>query len=627
MYFLKGYYDDIVEPATTGDPIVNEYGQDDRKLVPHFERWLHQHQNDDADDDAPFWSSFYLSGSHHPFLRYDEANDPSEIDLPRYYSSLRVMDGVLEDVFRVLRETGKLDNTIVVGLGDHGEDPQLLHARTTTGNARILSVGMYMHIPKTAFDSKEQQDNLKHNMNQVVTSLDVAPTLKSLLNIRPSTNAPTCQDSNCLSGRDLTSAKMPSDRVVASYHSGETTLGWKVATLMTKDQGLVYRQKGKEESLHRFPFFNPGNEEHVLAANKDQSSTTPVKTFAERKFWLDLFDRVASGNDGLDNGRSALLRDRVPDMRSMISDQEVSKDVLGDLIWSAASPQWRSESSVDRKLSDEASKREDSASAKNRTNMHTSISLSKSRVWATLVSDDSIMYTDMAEIQITSVNQFSNFEHITMVLPQVSKETKDRLALLPTTVVEVPPIRPPVVDEEESPRWADVFAKLNSWNLIEYNQVAFIDADAFLQSRDADRVFELCASVEFCGVEDVTSMEDPTDLNRNGVQSINAGMMVLTPSTEIYDFLLHVALPQANKYFLPEQGFLADVFIYSLYGDTGKTMSLPWYFNTCSHEFYAKRWECDAKSTFQDEYIDCFMEADNQIGKPVLVNSNVVLFH
>jgi len=41
----------------------------------------------------------------------------------RYFDSLKTTDDFLKGLFDILARTGRLENTIIVGSGDHGEDP------------------------------------------------------------------------------------------------------------------------------------------------------------------------------------------------------------------------------------------------------------------------------------------------------------------------------------------------------------------------------------------------------------------------------------------------------------------------------------------------------------------------
>ena len=77
----------------------------------------------------PFFAVYHSYLAHWPYIdygpRYDVFSKKKKKGVHRwvirYYNNLRMMDGLLRRVFQSLRRSGRLDNTIIVITGDHGQ--------------------------------------------------------------------------------------------------------------------------------------------------------------------------------------------------------------------------------------------------------------------------------------------------------------------------------------------------------------------------------------------------------------------------------------------------------------------------------------------------------------------------
>ena len=120
-----------------------------------------------------------------------------------------------------------------------------------------------------------------------------------------------------------------------------------------------------------------------------------------------------------------------------------------------------------------------------------------SYAWLTLLSGNSENTTNLALLQIASVNHFSRFGHVTMVTPDVRSSARVQLIAAGSHVVEVEPIEPPAM---VAPWWATVFTKLRAFSLSRHQLVTYLDLDAFLASDRADTVFDSCDATEICAL-------------------------------------------------------------------------------------------------------------------------------
>lgn len=107
----------VFDPLSESAPKNNAEGCDDVMMLNSFSQWLSDTKNGtthyDGDDEAPFYAQFYNFNQHFPYF----VGDKGKAGTHRYYSSLATTDGFLKDLFNLLNETGKLENTIIVGSG------------------------------------------------------------------------------------------------------------------------------------------------------------------------------------------------------------------------------------------------------------------------------------------------------------------------------------------------------------------------------------------------------------------------------------------------------------------------------------------------------------------------------
>ena len=187
--FLRGRKLDITWDATTMPHSEGAWhgpwGLEDAVSVPNVLEAAKQA------GDKPFFIIFNQLAGHHPFIATEaQAKNPKPERYDNYIDSLRVADTVTRDAIEGLRAMGKLEDTLVVVVSDHGEG----HGRFAGRNIwePVVRVPMYLFGPQT----KGHGGHL-----QITTSqLDLGPTLLGLLGV----------DIPCtMKGRDLTKPAEP----------------------------------------------------------------------------------------------------------------------------------------------------------------------------------------------------------------------------------------------------------------------------------------------------------------------------------------------------------------------------------------------------------------------------------
>lgn len=205
---LSTNFDQIYDPKVTQDPLVNPPGQDDREMVKYFKKWLEQRK----EGDGPFFAQFYYFNAHYPFFNNHNKSSESRLD-----GMLETVDQSIETIFQFLNETANLDNTILIGSADHGERSKpSTYGRLREWSRDILHAPIYMHMPRSLFKTTRQYETLRHNTHQLISTLDIFPTIMHLLKGKSQENYPV-MDEHCVRGFDLLETKIASDRIAWSF--------------------------------------------------------------------------------------------------------------------------------------------------------------------------------------------------------------------------------------------------------------------------------------------------------------------------------------------------------------------------------------------------------------------------
>ena len=133
------------------------------------------------------------------------------------------LDEFIKGIFDILERTGRLDNTIIVGLGDHGEDPfKKAYVRLGALNSNLLHAGSYIYYPSSIMPNQSVGEVLCHNTQKMTYTQDMYPTIQSILNGSGRNNVDHLYKDyfhdGCITGVDLTTVEIPDDRVVISWN-------------------------------------------------------------------------------------------------------------------------------------------------------------------------------------------------------------------------------------------------------------------------------------------------------------------------------------------------------------------------------------------------------------------------
>ena len=246
---LVGGMDKVVDPISQSWLIENEVGNKDRRTLPLFEEWIHELE--DRDSNAPFYAQFYNFDTQYPYTKnqmYPAQEHP-------YSDSLFSMDDFLNRLFALLKRNGQLENTIIIGSGDHGEIPTWQappYARLKASTSDVYHTLSYIYYPQGLIEDQGVASLLRTNTQKLTYTLDIYPTLQSILRRATSYNENIGTPEGCITGIDLTSVDISEDRVVLQQNLASSEIADSISpahlwAISTKDLSLYHR-------LHDEPF-------------------------------------------------------------------------------------------------------------------------------------------------------------------------------------------------------------------------------------------------------------------------------------------------------------------------------------------------------------------------------------
>ena len=112
------------------------------------------------------------------------------------------------------------------------------------------------------------------------------------------------------------------------------------------------------------------------------------------------------------------------------------------------------------------------------------------------------------------------YPFLLLVTEDVSDDVRADMRADGIDVRPVEVIRAPTTTRD---RWTFVYTKLRVWQLTQYDQLAYLDADAVVVDSCMDNVFDACGDHVVCGVSDLFES-----------MGFNAGLIVLRPNNKMH---------------------------------------------------------------------------------------------
>jgi arylsulfatase A-like enzyme/Flp pilus assembly protein TadD len=167
-------YDDDLSLSDPGNHGHHQY-RDGRFVIDAALRWLRPRSR------KPFFCWVHLFDPHFPYLTHEDRFQDQFADQP-YDAELAYVDEQLDRLLSILEESGALEDTVIVVVGDHGESlgehGELTHSMTVYD--ATLRVPMLIVSPKGVRQG--------HRVQEPVSLVDLTPTLLDQLGRKPILN-------------------------------------------------------------------------------------------------------------------------------------------------------------------------------------------------------------------------------------------------------------------------------------------------------------------------------------------------------------------------------------------------------------------------------------------------------
>lgn len=134
---------------------LNSWGIDDGQALAEARRWMAAQPKD-----KPFFAQFLTSATHHPYSipngfprRFSQAGEAG--DLNAYKDSVRFLDSLLGDLVADLKAQGRLQDTVIAIVGDHGEAFGLQHKTNLLHKHQVYEENIRSYLLLLDFSVKD----------------------------------------------------------------------------------------------------------------------------------------------------------------------------------------------------------------------------------------------------------------------------------------------------------------------------------------------------------------------------------------------------------------------------------------------------------------------------------------
>ena len=162
----------------SGLPFFNDLGVKDEHTVRKLNKTIKRFKN------VPFFGVVQFNTTHYPYEIPEKHKRWTNTFSDSYDNAILYQDELIKLFFENLKSHNLMKNTIVLITSDHGES--LMEHRTIghveSNYTEAISVPLIAYIPKGILNRKESE-NLRKNLHQLTSNIDIAPTLVDLLDL------------------------------------------------------------------------------------------------------------------------------------------------------------------------------------------------------------------------------------------------------------------------------------------------------------------------------------------------------------------------------------------------------------------------------------------------------------
>ncbi len=278
---FKTYNDDLSQ-AEAGLHGHHQY-RDARLVINAALRWLQPRSR------KPFLCWVHLFDPHFPYLTHEDQFGEEFKDRP-YDAEIAYVDAQIDRLITHLKESGALQNTLIVIVGDHGE---------SLGEHGELSHGMTVYdatlrVPLLMVSPHEKTQG--HRVAEPVSLVDLTPTVLDRLGMRPLPDVSGRSLRPALRGEPLSAVPCYAE-TDEPYHAGH----WSpLRALMTAQWKYIRSPQAELYDL----IADPRELNNLATESRDQL----VKLEAELSSWEERMNQRLTGNVALSEQERRTLR-------------------------------------------------------------------------------------------------------------------------------------------------------------------------------------------------------------------------------------------------------------------------------------------------------------------------------
>ncbi len=197
-FFFTHAPDQFATAETIPSPIVNDTGIDDMVAAQVFRDLV---QNVPADQ--PLFAIYGTNATHGPFQEKSALLPDLESRPTRYAQALLISDSAIAHVFQTLKDTNRLENTIILITADHATVEGVVHLpRLYSFYDEIMRIPFIIRLPPALLKEKPEIARImRENQPFIASNIDIMPTVVDLLGLTQSTT--NTQIASQFKGRSL----------------------------------------------------------------------------------------------------------------------------------------------------------------------------------------------------------------------------------------------------------------------------------------------------------------------------------------------------------------------------------------------------------------------------------------
>jgi len=202
-------FDRYIQAKNLPGGLINDLGKDEFYSAQGFANAIKE-----APKNQPIFGFYFSNSLHSPFQNTSVylKNPNTNISTTRFRAAQNILDSAIRDIIHSIIDTGRINNSLIFILGDHGETdkPHVTGHRLYSFREEYWSSTLLVYASKNIQNQYNTEfKNMRANTDSLVGTIDIYPSLVELF----STNQNFNQLKNNLNGFSLFQA-IPNDRTL-----------------------------------------------------------------------------------------------------------------------------------------------------------------------------------------------------------------------------------------------------------------------------------------------------------------------------------------------------------------------------------------------------------------------------